>query len=413
MIFRFSLYSFLRRQEFFAPFMVLAFLQKGLTFQDIGWLVSVREICINVMEIPSGAIADVMGRKKTLTFSLLSYAAAFFIFGMAGHFGWLCAAMVLYGVGEAFRTGTHKAMIFAWLASVGRTKEKKTIYGITRSWGKVGAALSIIPATLFVFFSGDYNYVFYISIVPFLLNAFNIATYPKYIDSIDKKSRIIQVFKKTIASFCESFRVKALRSVILECMSYESLFKLSKDYVQPVIKSMALAIPMFLSLADEKRTALLIGGIYFVMHFAGAWTSRQSARFVDWAGDRRATCLMWSAEAALFLLMLAGMMMNAAWLMVLAFVLIQIKQNLWKPVLVCRCSDICRDDQMATVLSIQSQSKAVMLAVIAPLLGWFVDGLTRQTSDLQRFLPLPILGLIVSFTILINVIPRPKKTTAM
>ena len=68
MIFRFSLYGFLKNQQYFEPFILLAFLQMGLTFTLIGVLIGLREFLRNVAEIPSGAIADILGRRKSLLF---------------------------------------------------------------------------------------------------------------------------------------------------------------------------------------------------------------------------------------------------------------------------------------------------------------------------------------------------------
>ena len=40
MIFRFSLYGLLKNQRYFEPFLILVFLEKGLTFFQIGLLVA-------------------------------------------------------------------------------------------------------------------------------------------------------------------------------------------------------------------------------------------------------------------------------------------------------------------------------------------------------------------------------------
>ena len=58
MLFRFSLYGFLKNQQYYDPFLILAFREKGLSFFQIGLLIGFREVCINLFEIPSGAVAD-------------------------------------------------------------------------------------------------------------------------------------------------------------------------------------------------------------------------------------------------------------------------------------------------------------------------------------------------------------------
>ena len=119
MLFRFSLYGFLKNQRYFEPFLVLAFREKGLSFFQIGLLIGVRELCINLMEVPTGAVADVAGRRKAMVYSHVAYAASFVLLGMASALPLLFLAMFLFGVGEAFRTGTHKAIIFDRLRQQG------------------------------------------------------------------------------------------------------------------------------------------------------------------------------------------------------------------------------------------------------------------------------------------------------
>ena len=141
MLFRFSLYGFLKNQRYFEPFLILVFLEKGLSFFEIGLLIAFREVTVNLLEIPSGAIADVWGRRRSMILSFCAYIASFVIFGLARGVPPLFAAMFLFAIGEAFRTGTHKAMIFTWLSLEGRADERTRVYGYTRSWSKYGSAL--------------------------------------------------------------------------------------------------------------------------------------------------------------------------------------------------------------------------------------------------------------------------------
>ena len=102
MIFRFSLYGFLKNQRYFEPFLFLAFLEKGLDFTDIGLLIAVRELTTNLLEIPSGAVADVISRRFSMILSFGAYIVAFTTFGYASDMNLLYLGMVFFGVGEAY-----------------------------------------------------------------------------------------------------------------------------------------------------------------------------------------------------------------------------------------------------------------------------------------------------------------------
>jgi len=120
MIGRFSLYGFLKNQQYYEPFLLLAFLEKGLSFFEIGILISFREICVNLIEVPSGVLADLYGRRRSMMLAFSAYIISFIIFGASDVFWQLFAAMFFFAIGEAFRSGTHKAMIFTFLRMEGR-----------------------------------------------------------------------------------------------------------------------------------------------------------------------------------------------------------------------------------------------------------------------------------------------------
>ena len=86
--------------------------------------------------------------------SFCAYIVSFLIFGLSASVPLLFVAMLLFAVGESFREGTHKAMIFTWLRIHGRLDERTRVYGFTRSWSQIGSAVSVVLAALFVI-AGD------------------------------------------------------------------------------------------------------------------------------------------------------------------------------------------------------------------------------------------------------------------
>ena len=55
-----------------------------------------------------------------MVLSFLAYQISFVIFALSTAWPAFAAAMFCFAVGESFRSGTHKAMIFDWLAAQGR-----------------------------------------------------------------------------------------------------------------------------------------------------------------------------------------------------------------------------------------------------------------------------------------------------
>jgi MFS family permease len=146
MFYRFSLYGFLKNLRFFDPFILLIFRSYGLTFLQIGILYSIRDVATNILEIPTGVVADSFGRRRAMVAAFLSYIASFMIFYFLKDFLFLSLAMVLFAFGEAFRSGTHKALILEYLKVQGISDLKVAYYGLTRSASQLGSAVNALIA---------------------------------------------------------------------------------------------------------------------------------------------------------------------------------------------------------------------------------------------------------------------------
>ena len=409
MLFRFCLYGFLKNQQYYDPFLILAFRQKGLSFGMIGALIGFREICINLMEIPTGAIADVMGRRRSMIASFVAYIVAFIVFGLCQEVWTLFLAMFFFSIGEAFRTGTHKAIIFDWLERQGRTSEKISVYGRTRSWAKLGSAASVVIATVLVFTTEQYVGVFLCCIIPYVINIVNFLGYPAYLDgSRDGDGESRSVLRTLLSAVSQSLRVRPLRRLLFESMGYEGVFSSCKDYIQPIIKAACVSLPLMLALGERfgleerQRVALGIGLMYFVLHLLSSFASRGANSFVErFGGEVRSARLLWLLELLVFAAMAAGILAGQVFMTVIAFLLLALFQNFWRPIFVSRIASHAGSTETATVLSIDSQAKSLFIAIVAPLLGWSVDLVTSSHPDL-RFLPVAALGLVVSCAMLLT-----------
>ena len=375
MLFRFSLYGFLKNQQYYDPFLILAFREKGLSFFQIGLLIGFREVCINLFEIPSGAMADMYGRRHSMIFSMTAYIASFAVFAISTSLWLLFPAMFLFAIGEAFRTGTHKAMIFEWLRSQNRTHEKTRVYGYTRSWSKIGSALSVIIAAALVFYRGRYSDIFWFSIPPYLLNIVNFLGYPAYLDGTPSKEFSL---KQTAFDLWNTLKGSAqnrvIRRLFLETMGFEGTYKVTKDYLQPILKQAAIGLPVLLWLSEDKRSAILVGIVYFVIYILSMLASRNSHRLPErLGGENEAALANWKINLALFLILIPvlGLKINA--LAIGIFVALEMLQNFWRPVQVTRFDMYSDTAKGATILSIDSQAKSIFTMIIAPLLGFAVD----------------------------------------
>ncbi|MCK5850997.1 MAG: hypothetical protein KAH23_08785, partial [Kiritimatiellae bacterium] len=310
--------------------------------------------------------------------------------------------------GEAFRTGTHKAIIFHWLIREGHKDEKTRVYGLTRSWSKQGSAVNCIIAALVVISTRDYRWVFLFTLIPYFANLINILLYPKYLDGERKEGQRKRVGKTMASGLSLAFKKRGLRDLILENVCFEGFFAVTKNFLQPTLKAIAISMPVLLAWSGEVRTAVLVAVVYMILNQFSSIASRQSHKAVAAAGDetRLARVLLFGG-CSLYLLMGAGFVFGIGAVSVAGFVLLALAFNIWKPVFVSRFHDQANEDSAATTLSIANQGKTLSVAVLAPLLGYAVDrGIDHGGSiELNALWPVAaagcaatVLGLLINLT---------------
>ena len=383
MLSRFSLYGLLKNQRYFEPFLFLAMREVGMSFTEIGLLVGLRELVTASLEIPSGAIADVLGRRRSMVAAFTVFVAAYVTLAFAEGLHGFAIGMALVGVGDAFRTGTHKAMIFDWLSQHGREDERVQVYGYTRSWSQIGSAVSIPIAAATVYFTGRFSPVFWLAALPAALNVVNLATYPAGLDG-DRKSRSLRdVARHVVDSVRFVGRDVRLRRLLIEAAAFGGTYKVLKDYLQPVVAALGVSLVVVLGVGGTQATAVTVAVVYVALHVVSAIASRNAHRVVTRFGNiSRAAWWLWAAALVCYSALAVTLWLGWSAAAVAGFVAIALLHNIFRPLLVSRIDEHGDRQAGATLLSVESQATSTAAIVLAPTIGWAVDLAANQTDGL-------------------------------
>lgn len=375
--YKFCSYGFLKNLRFFEPFLILYLNTKGISFLQIGTLYAIREIVRNIFEIPSGIMADGVGKRKSLIIAFAVYIFSFGIFYISTSYWLFAGAMFFYGFAEAFRTGSHKALIYTYLRTKGWTEHKIDYYGHTRASSQLGSAISAIIAAFIVFTSSDYSKVFLFSMIPYVLDLFLMMSYPKYLDGILTKvtmKSLGEIFSKIVKDVFVNMKNSDARRSIINMSIYDGYYGAIKDFLQPVLKTLALSLPIFLYLNDNKRTAVVVGLVYFIIYMISSYASRHSSGFSKYFSSN-SKAMNITFVSGLFFGLLSGIFFhfNIAIVSIVFYLLIYVNQNLRKPINVSYVSEKFSEEVLATTLSTASQVETVFSAIIIVLIGFFAD----------------------------------------
>ncbi len=406
---KFAFYGFVKNLRFFDPYLILFFREVGISYFQIGVLFSIREIATNIFEIPSGIIADSYGRRRAMMAAFAVYILSFAVFFFYPAFVPYIGAMLLFALGEAFRSGTHKAMILDYITRHGMADQKVHYYGHTRSWSQRGSALSALIAGLIVFTHGQYQQVFLYSIIPYIIGFFLIKSYPAYLDFSEAaagdtaqegqavagqesaeqssgeasekvgtriKRDLRQSVQATLRDFRDLLRYKKLRRLMLNSSVYDGVFKTSKDYIQPVMRNLALGLPVLVALGEQKRIALVIGILYFFLYMLTASVSQRSGKVSEkFSSPESGLNITYLVSILVVVAVGVSMRYNASLAAVVLFIGFYVMQNLRRPMTVGYVSEKIKGTVMATGLSTESQLKTIVVAIASPIFGALVDNI--------------------------------------
>ncbi|MDD3193828.1 MAG: MFS transporter [Oscillospiraceae bacterium] len=98
---------------------IIFLIQRGFSLVEVGIAETVFHITSFLFEVPSGAVADLFGRKKTMIASYLSLALSALLTITAWNLPSLCLAMVFTALGYNLNSGTRDALTYDSLKSLG------------------------------------------------------------------------------------------------------------------------------------------------------------------------------------------------------------------------------------------------------------------------------------------------------
>jgi MFS family permease len=92
-----------------APITVLLAQSRGLSLAEIGLLFTVHGLVVVALELPTGGLADVLGRRPVVVAGAVLYLVSCLVFAVARSFPAFLAGILLLGIGRALDSGPVEA----------------------------------------------------------------------------------------------------------------------------------------------------------------------------------------------------------------------------------------------------------------------------------------------------------------
>jgi MFS family permease len=240
---RIYLHAFFKDFAFFSAVLVPFFTDWGhISLFQIQVLQSWFSVWVFLLEVPTGAIADLLGRKYSLMIGALLIGIAAIVYGSIPSFSVFLLAEFIFAIGYALNSGADQALLYDTLKSQGREDESKKILGRADAIMLSGMMLAAVMGS-FIAASFGLNAPYLFTAVPMLI-AFAIAwTIPE--PKIHSQSEVLS-YLDTIKQGFHTIRhnpivrTLAFDSVVVSVAAYFVVW-----FYQPMMTSLGIPIAYF------------------------------------------------------------------------------------------------------------------------------------------------------------------------
>lgn len=351
-----QLFWFLREFQLWIPvWIVFLTLEQGFSFTQVASAEGLFLLGVLVLEVPTGAVADRYGRKISIAAGAFCLGGSVLIFAFATTFPILLASFMLWSVASTLMSGADMALLFDTLKGAGRDHEYERIAGrgTALSWAGVGFAtllggpVAALTSTAFTIYAGAATCVLT------GLIALAIHEPPHRKEGEEQGSYASSIGN----AFKDLWRHPGVRAVVLLAGTTAAALEAIHYLVQPYLIDRDIEVGVVFSLLQVP--------IYFA-GFAGALLA---SRFQARVGTVRAL-IVGPAVGALGYAALAVTPGLGGYI---AFPLVVAIGSAIAPISTGYVNRHIGSERRATVLSIQGMVLSLVLAALAPGVGFATD----------------------------------------
>jgi MFS family permease len=376
---KFYWYRLTKFALFHIAIMVLFYEQRGLSFSQIMVLQSFYYFAKVLSEVPTGALADRFGRKKSLVIGSFCHSFAYLLIFLSHSFLLFNLGEIIAGISMSFAYGADSALAYDTLTDLGREKEYQKVEGNGHSMrllsfaifapiggllATVNLALPYLASSIVIFLSGLLALTFTEPRKAKILS-FDFAQDGELVEPCPEKGSMIQSStfdkrKKYYHEIIRSFNLMLDEKKILWLVLFFSLVFLATRLgfwtYQPYMKEVGVPLSLF-------------GVVFASFHLFAALVSKYADKIEKTLKENLTLLFMPVLVVISFVLM-----SRFLFLWSIGFIFLQqASMATHEPILKNYLNRYTPSDIRATMLSVQSMAGNLVFAVTAPFLGSFVD----------------------------------------
>lgn len=379
-IFKHYLFTYLSSFNVTSGVWMLYLAYRGLSLFEIGIMEAIFHLTSFAMEVPTGIVADLLGRKTSRilgrTMAIIATVLMIFSGGVVG----FAVSFIFSALSYNLESGAGDALLYDSMKEIDREKEYMKVKGKGEAFFQIANAMALpiggYLATL------DYASVYKLALVIGIVTFLQSLTFIEpTVGKVEKKENHLATFVHQLKDSISIIRKdKQLAFLILMAESYGVFATTTFFYIQNFLKM-------------NGRSELRIGIVLAIGAVLAASFATGAHKIEKRFGFKSTLTFLLLAGSASFWIMATGAFAEVG------IVLLSIFEVIEFVVMSDYINKLIPSERRATILSMESMVFSLFMIVIFPLVGLIGDLYGLQTS----FIMIATLSTIVSVTMVIRI----------
>jgi MFS family permease len=350
------IFKFLVQLHFISAVLVPFFTDwGGISFTQIMILQSWFMFWIFLFEVPTGTVADYLGRKHSLILASVANILAVIVYASVPNFYVFLIGEFLWALSYALLSGAEEALVYDTLKKIKDSKKSKQVFAKLESFGLAGIMVGAPIGSVIAFLFG-LRAPMILSVIPLTAALFvALALREPKISKTSKQKRYKEILREGVSFFCKSkvLQILALDMIVISSVGYFLIW-----LYQPMLKQAGISIAYF----GIVHALFVISEIVIMNSYAKLEKILRSKKRV----------LFFSAFIPGVMFIVGGLTTYS--LVVPLIIIIAGGFSLSRrPLLISYMNKYISSPKRATVLSTISMFRRLALVVTNPIVGLLVD----------------------------------------
>lgn len=350
---KFYWFSFFSEWVFWIPVVVLFWQKNGLNLTQIMMLQAIFALAVVILEVPTGVVADRLGRRKSLLLGAAFRIIGFTAYAVGFNFEQFILAEIILAFGASFISGADTAFLYDSLKEVNQESQFKKVRGHSNSLGYLAAALTSIAGGFIAVYSLRLTWWFsVVGMVCLFLTALTFVE-AKHTSEPGLKENYL---KHLADCFKESLHNKNFLFLLLFYSVLTLFARVSLWFYQPYMQLSGLAIVYF----------GIVWASFNVFAIGGGKAADKIARYL---GESRSLWLI-------VMIMPLSLLFMSQWFVIWGLIFVFLQQfirGFAAPVLEDFTHQHLPTAKRATLMSIRNMSGSLVFAILGPVFGYLAD----------------------------------------